>query len=107
MDYLFTEIMTWGKAQGYHHFNLGMAPLSGFSTHPLAPLWSKIAARIFHRGGNFYNFRGLRDYKNKFGPSWEPRYIAVPSTWSLPTVLLDATSLIGGGLRGTLAKEKS
>ena len=107
MDYLFTEIMTWGKAQGYRYFNLGMAPLSGFSTHPLAPLWSKIAARIFHRGGNFYNFRGLRDYKNKFGPSWEPRYIAVPSTWSLPTVLLDATSLIGGGLRGTLAKEKS
>ncbi|MFN0129543.1 MAG: phosphatidylglycerol lysyltransferase domain-containing protein [Verrucomicrobiales bacterium] len=106
MDYLFTEIMTWGKAQGCRHFNLGMAPLSSLSTHPLAPLWSKIAARIFHCGGSFYSFQGLRDYKNNFSPSWEPRYIAVPSTWSLPTALLDATALIGGGLRGTLAKEK-
>ena len=103
MDYLFTGLMIWGKAQGYHHFSLGMAPLSGLSTHPLAPLWSRIASRIFHRGGRFYNFRGLRDYKNKFGPRWEPRYIAVPSTWSLPSALLDATALIGGGLRSTLS----
>ena len=107
MDYLFTELLCWGKAQGYHYFSLGMAPLSGLSTHPLAPLWNRIAARVFHRGGRFYNFQGLRDYKNKFGPHWEPRYIAVPSTWSLPTALLDATALIGGGLRGALTKEKS
>ena len=36
-------------------------------------------------------------------PEWEPRYIAVPSNWSLPIALLDATALIGGGLRKTLS----
>ncbi len=29
MDYLFVEIMLWGKREGYRWFNLGMAPLSG------------------------------------------------------------------------------
>ena len=71
---------------------------------PLAPLWHKLAARIFHRGESFYNFQGLRAFKDKFDPEWEPRYVAVQSTWTLPAALLDATALIGGGLRKTLSK---
>ncbi|MCX6876603.1 MAG: hypothetical protein NTW21_22765 [Verrucomicrobia bacterium] len=49
------------------------------------------------------NFQGLRSYKDKFNPEWEPRYIAVQSTWSLPSALLGATALIGGGLRSTFS----
>jgi phosphatidylglycerol lysyltransferase len=104
MEALFIELMLWGREQGYAYFNLGMAPLSGLSTHALAPLWHRLAARIFHRGESFYNFQGLRAYKDKFDPEWQPRYIAVPSAWSLPAALLDATALIGGGLRKTLSK---
>ena len=104
MDYLFTEMLLWGKAQGYQQFSLGMAPLSGLSTRALAPLWSKLAAQLFHRGRKLYNFSGLRDYKEKFRPHWEPRYLAVQSSWSLPSALLDATTLIGGGWRGTFKK---
>ena len=107
MEAMFIELMLWGREQGYQWFNLGMAPLSGLSTHPLAPLWHKLAARIFHRGESLYNFQGLRSYKEKFFPQWEPRYIAVPGTWSLPTALLDVTALIGGGLRKTLGTSKS
>ncbi|MFZ4766337.1 MAG: phosphatidylglycerol lysyltransferase domain-containing protein, partial [Roseimicrobium sp.] len=80
---------------------LSQSTLSGLSTHPLAPLWSKIAARV----GSFYNFQGLRDYKSKFSPRREPRYIAAQQL-ELPTALLDATALIGG-LHGALAKDKS
>ncbi len=99
MESLFIEMILWGQAQGYAFFNLGMAPLSGLSTHPLAPLWHQWAARLFHKGGRLYNFQGLRAFKQKFRPEWEPRYLAVPSAWSLPASLLDITSLIGGGLR--------
>ncbi len=104
MDYLFTEMLLWGKAEGYREFSLGMAPLSGLSTHSLAPLWNKAASQLFHRGRKLYNFSGLRDYKEKFHPRWEPRYLAVQNAWGLPAALLDATTLIGGGLRGTLRK---
>ncbi len=104
MDMIFTELILMGKEQGYRYFNLGMAPLSGISTHPLAPLWNKIAARIFRRGGALYNFQGLRSYKEKFCPEWSPRYIAVLHLWALPSALIDATTLIGGGLRNTISK---
>jgi phosphatidylglycerol lysyltransferase len=106
MEAMFIELMLWGRTQGFKQFNLGMAPLSGLSTHPLAPLWNRLAAGIFHRGETFYNFQGLRSYKDKFNPEWEPRYIAVQSNWSLPSALLDATALIGGGLRNSLSKNK-
>lgn len=106
MEAMFVELMLWGKDQGYQQFNLGMAPLSGFSTHPLAPLWNRLAAAIFQRGESFYHFQGLRGYKDKFSPHWEPRYLAVPNAWHLPAALIDATALIGGGLRATMRKNK-
>jgi phosphatidylglycerol lysyltransferase len=74
MDCLFAELLLWGKAQGYAWFNLGMAPLSGLSAHALAPLWHRMARVVFRRGRRFYNFSGLREYKDKFHPEWSPRY---------------------------------
>ncbi|MGC3982584.1 MAG: bifunctional lysylphosphatidylglycerol flippase/synthetase MprF [Steroidobacteraceae bacterium] len=104
MDYLFVEVMLWGKAQGYRWFNLGMAPLSGLEQHPLAPTWHRMGNFVFDIGGHFYNFEGLRRYKEKFSPIWEPRYLAAPGGLALPRVLLDATSLIAGGLREIVSK---
>ncbi len=107
MDYLFTELFLWGKAQGYRWFNLGMAPLSGMAAHPLAPLWQKLGALIYFRGSSFYNFRGLREFKEKFNPEWEPRYLAVPGSWHLPAALTDITALIGGGWKNVISLNKN
>lgn len=96
MDLLFVNLMQEGKARGYRWFNLGMAPLSGLSHHRLAPSWHKVAAFVARNGERFYGFRGLRAYKEKFGPVWEPRYMACPGGWALPQILLDVTSLISG-----------
>ncbi|MEO7101260.1 MAG: bifunctional lysylphosphatidylglycerol flippase/synthetase MprF [Luteolibacter sp.] len=107
MDFLFTELFLWGKAEGYRWFGLGMAPLSGMAAHPLAPLWQKLGALIYLRGGAFYNFQGLREFKEKFNPDWEPRYLAVPGSWHLPAALTDITALIGGGWRNVIGRPKS
>jgi phosphatidylglycerol lysyltransferase len=95
MDYLVTQLLVHSSAEGWQYFNLGMAPLSGFSLRPLAPLWHRLARFIFQHAGTFYNFEGLRAWKEKFQPEWSPRYLAVSSAWSLPPVLLDITLLIG------------
>jgi len=105
MDYLFTELMLWAKAEGYAWFNLGMAPLSGLEQHELAPLWHKLGHLIFSHGEAFYNFEGLRHYKEKFEPEWRPRYIACPGgLLGLPRALLDTSRLISGGLDKILTK---
>lgn len=104
MDYLFTSLMLWGKEQGYREFNLGMAPLGGLEARRLAPIWAHVSAIIREYGEEFYNFEGLRDYKDKFGPRWEPRYLAYQGKLSLPRIILDIATLISGGMSGILRK---
>ena len=104
MDFLFAELMLWGKEQNYHWFSLGMAPLAGLERRPLAPLWHKIGTTIFDLGDHFYNFEGLYEYKAKFAPNWQPRYLAAPAGISVPFTLMTVTQLISGGWRGIFSK---
>jgi phosphatidylglycerol lysyltransferase len=104
MDYLFIELMLWGRGEGYRWFNLGMAPLAGLEQRPLAPAWHRLARLLYRYGENFYNFEGLRRYKEKFAPVWEPRYLAAPGGLALPRVLVDVTTLIAGGLKEIVRK---
>ncbi len=104
MDYLFIELMLWGRQAGFHWFNLGMAPLSGLETHALAPAWHRVGNFVFKYAEQFYNFEGLRRYKEKFQPTWRPRYLAFPGGLALPRVLLDVSTLISGGVRELVSK---
>ncbi len=104
MEYLLVELMLWGKAEGYRWFNLGMAPLSGLENRALAPLWSRLGAMLYGHGEYFYNFQGLRQYKDKFDPVWEPRYLACPGGFALPRILTAVAALISGGLKGVVGK---
>ena len=104
IDGLFVQVLLWGKEQGYRWFSLGMAPLSGFEHHPLAPLWNRLGALLFRYGEHFYNFQGLREFKEKFDPVWEPRYLASPGGLAAPIVLTRVASLVSGGMRGVLVK---
>ena len=104
MDYMFLNLMLWGQAQGYRWFNLGVAPLSGLEYRALGTMWTRAAALTYRLGENFYNFQGLRQYKEKFDPQWEPVYLASPGGLALPRILTNLAALIAGGLRGVVAK---
>ncbi|HYL01693.1 MAG TPA: bifunctional lysylphosphatidylglycerol flippase/synthetase MprF [Steroidobacteraceae bacterium] len=104
MDYLFIELMLWGQRAGFRYFNLGMAPLSGLEAHPLAPAWHRVGNFIFRHGEHFYNFEGLRRYKAKFDPAWEPRYLVARGGIALPRVLIDVSTLIAGGVKELFAR---
>jgi phosphatidylglycerol lysyltransferase len=105
MDFLFTELMLWGRNEGYDWFNLGMAPLAGLEAHRLAPAWHKVGRLIYRYGEDFYNFEGLRQYKEKFQPEWRPRYLAAPGGLAQTRVLLDVTTLISGRLLDAVRKD--
>lgn len=100
MEALMLNLILWGRDQGYRRFNLGMAPLSGLEVSAVAPVWTRVGNFLFQRGEALYNFQGLRQYKAKFDPQWEPRYLAYPGGLGLPRITADVSALIAGGYRG-------
>ncbi|MBU1378533.1 MAG: DUF2156 domain-containing protein [Alphaproteobacteria bacterium] len=102
MELLFVHLMLWAKADGFARFDMGMAPLAGLDDHRLARVVTRVGALVYAHGGGVYGFDGLRAFKNKFRPRWEPSYIAAPHSWSLAPGLSDAALLSSGGLRGLL-----
>ncbi|MGN6376881.1 MAG: bifunctional lysylphosphatidylglycerol flippase/synthetase MprF [Sphingomonas sp.] len=97
MDALIVRLMEWGRDEGYHRFNLGMAPLSGMPSGPLAPAWAKLAHALFDHGERLYGFAGLRAWKEKFRPEWVPRFVATPPGAARLYCLLDLVRLINRG----------
>ena len=81
-----------------------MAPLAGLERHPLAPAWHRVGNLVFRYGEYFYNFQGLRQYKEKFQPDWRPRYLASPGLLALPMVITNVAALVSRGLKGIVAK---
>jgi phosphatidylglycerol lysyltransferase len=104
MEALFVYLLKWGKDEGYRRFALGMAPLSGFESAPTATLWNRLGAFLYEHGESIYNFQGLRSYKEKFDPIWEPRYLAYPGGLRLPRVMADVSALVAGGYRQIFRK---
>jgi len=104
MDFLFAHLMEWGRDHGFSSFDLGMAPLAGLRVGPFATMWNRLASLAYRYGEPFYNFQGLRQYKDKFDPEWRPRYLACSGGRALPGVLTDLAALISGGLLGTIRK---
>jgi phosphatidylglycerol lysyltransferase len=106
MDFLFVELIRWGQAEGYGAFDFGMAPLSGLDDRPLAPTLSRVGRLIYDRGEEIYNFQGVRHYKSKYDPSWQPRFVAAPRKWSIPRLMADAGLLSSGGVAGLAKRPK-
>lgn len=99
MDYLFTELMLHLKAQGYGELSLGMAPLAGLETREGSRWTMKLGALVYRHGGHFYNFEGLRNFKDKFDPDWQPRFLVAPPRANILLIATDAAALIAGGMR--------
>ncbi|MBN3764431.1 bifunctional lysylphosphatidylglycerol flippase/synthetase MprF [Burkholderia sp. Ac-20365] len=96
MEYLFTQLALHLKHAGFRSLSLGIAPFSGMSPTPLASRWHRLANIVWRFGGRFYNFRGLRAFKSKFQPQWEPRYLAASGSVGVFFTLADLSLLAGG-----------
>lgn len=103
MDFLFVSLFLRAQQQGYARFNLGMAPLASVGEHRGAHARERLARVLFQRGEHWYNFQGLRSYKDKFGPTWVPRYMAYQDAWEWPVAIAYVSALIAGGWGTILA----
>ena len=92
MTWLFLEVMLWGKARGFRWFRLGMAPLSNLD--PDNSLFERLGGFIYEHGEHFYNFKGLRQYKEKFSPEWRRRYLVYKDAFVLPALVSQLVRLV-------------
>lgn len=67
-------------------------------------MWERLGAALYRHGGRFYNFVGLRHFKEKFDPEWHPRYLATTGWLDPLLVLADVNALVSGGIKGALTK---
>lgn len=88
MDFLFVSLLQWARDHGYESFNLGLSALSGVGDAPDDPKVERALHYLYEHVDQFYNFKGLHAFKDKFEPRWEPRYLAYPGAASLPGVAL-------------------
>lgn len=104
MSHLFVEAMLWSQARGYASFSLGMAPLAGLDTSGTGTFWDRIGHFLWTHGEHFYNFQGLRQFKDRFDPQWQTRYVASRGGPALPAMMVDVAALVAGGLKGVVSR---
>lgn len=104
MRYALIEAMFWARDQGYAWFNLGGAPLSGIQVSAVTPVWNQIGLAVRGVGERYYNFQGVRDFKDWFYPEWEPTYLVSPGGTARPIILANIASLISGSARGVFQR---
>ena len=73
MDFLFVSLIEWAKGQGYATFNMGLSSLAGIGENPTDPAIERALHYVYQHVDQFYNFKGLHEFKAKFDPSWSPR----------------------------------
>jgi len=104
MDLLLARTAELAADRGAHTLNLGLAPLAGVGSRPGASSLERTLGRVARRFESYYAFSGLRAFKEKFRPEWQPRYLAYPSLQSLPRLLVALTELTpGSAVRAALA----
>lgn len=93
-DFLCISLIEHFRELGLQGMSLGLAPFSGIEREqgnsPAA-----VAMRIIYRYGGFLlRYQGLRAFKAKFQPAWEPRYLIYSSETQLPGLAV-ATMQVG------------
>jgi phosphatidylglycerol lysyltransferase len=91
MDYLFVKLMIQLQSEGVRRFNLGLSPLARQSFDQSG---EKLLDYIYLASQRFISTKGLHQYKSKFDPTWEPRYVYyIGSKSSLPLIGLSLSKL--------------
>jgi phosphatidylglycerol lysyltransferase len=85
MELLLSHSIEYLKNGGAGMVSLGLAPLSNANHEDVSHLDSSIDS-LTHRFGNLSDSQSLFNFKKKFQPTWESRYLVFSNTLTLPKV---------------------
>jgi len=92
MDFLIVEFFKYMKSQNYLKVNLGFAPMSGIDDpHRFSERTMKFA---YEKIRSFSHFKGSRNFKEKFFPTWYNKYLIYSQDYDLMQVPAALTKVI-------------
>jgi phosphatidylglycerol lysyltransferase len=92
MDFLLSQLFTVLHQEGWQQIDIGLAPFSGLDT-------SRASERTLHLlytyANRLFAFKGLRRFKDKYQPTWEPQYLMYRGASSnLPQIAIALNALM-------------
>lgn len=85
MELLFVAMIDHFRSRGRTGMSLGLAPLANLGD---GTVMERLLGAVRDHAGRAFNFIGLYDFKSKWRPRWEPRYLAYPGATQLPQAAL-------------------
>lgn len=87
-DFLCISLIDYFRGRGLTGMSLGLSPFSGMDVaQPRSPA-ERAMSLLYRRGTFLFRYTGLRGFKEKFQPVWEPRYLIYSSELQLPGIAL-------------------
>jgi len=81
MDFIIVELFKYFESQGIQYVNLGFAPMSGiYDPHTFPERSMKFA---YEKIKSFSHYKGMREYKEKFNPVWNDKYLIYDHDYDL------------------------
>ena len=90
MHYLLMQIILQQSKTGSKILNLGLAPLSKLEDQSIENLSDRVLPLLRLLGSRYYSFSGLEQFKGKFRPEWEARYIIYSGNATRLPVIMNA-----------------
>lgn len=81
VDFLMVAMFDYLKSAGFQTVNLGLAPMSGLQEASGLP--DKSVKFAYERVRSFSHYKGLREFKDKFSPSWYNQYMVYDEDYDL------------------------
>lgn len=95
MDLLLADSLARLGEAGLHRASLANAPLA--SVEARAGALERGVGVLFENLGAVYGYKNLFQFKKKFAPRWEPRYLVYPRGADLPAVAYALAGVHGAG----------
>lgn len=75
MHFLLSQLLVYLRDHGTKTLNIGLAPLAQPSENTSAMVNERLLNLFKRLAGQYYSFSGVEQFKSKFQPQWQPRYV--------------------------------
>jgi phosphatidylglycerol lysyltransferase len=86
MDFLISKSLLHLQQEGYRQASLANAPLANVTPEDELTMLDRGVRLLFENLHGIYEYKSLFQFKKKFNPTWEGRYLAFPSLETLPRI---------------------